>query len=113
MPARTSAESRKNIAYLSDRSITDLQKLQRGAARFPNPEETIRPLFEFADLLKEDLESGSDEAVAHLFLDLFQTFELEADRASRFRYGHAAGHVLVHQHFEARAKLFVEIGPSK
>ena len=57
MPARTSAESRKNIAYLSDRSITDLQKLQRGAARFPNPEETIRPLFEFADLLKEDLET--------------------------------------------------------
>jgi len=29
--------------------------LKRGAERFPNPEETIRPLFEFAASLKEDL----------------------------------------------------------
>ncbi len=55
MPDRMTEEFQKNVAYLRDRNISDLEKLQRGAARFPNPEETIRPLFEFADLLKEDL----------------------------------------------------------
>jgi hypothetical protein len=57
MPNRMTDDLRKNLAYLGDTSISDLQKLQRGAKRFPNPEETIRPLFEFAELLKEDLQT--------------------------------------------------------
>ena len=57
MPDRMNDEQRKNLAYLGDASISDLQKLQRGAKRFPNPDETIRPLFEFAELLKEDLQT--------------------------------------------------------
>ena len=43
MPNRVTDDLRKNLAYLGDMSISDLQKLQRGAKRFPNPEETIRP----------------------------------------------------------------------
>jgi hypothetical protein len=52
-----SDESRKNIEYLRNPSVSDYDKLHRGAKRFPNPEETIRPLFEFAELLKEDLQT--------------------------------------------------------
>jgi hypothetical protein len=52
-----SEESRKNIEYLRNPNIGDYDKLLRGAKRFPNPEETIRPLFEFAELLKEDLQT--------------------------------------------------------
>ena len=55
MPERENEEFRKNLAYLRDAKISDLAKLKRGAERFPNPEETIRPLFEFAASLKEDL----------------------------------------------------------
>ena len=54
MPERMTDEFRKNLAYLRDTKISDLAKLKRGAERFPNPEETIRPLFEFAQSLKED-----------------------------------------------------------
>ena len=57
MPDRNTKEARKNVAYISDPSITDLAKLQRGATRFPNPDETIRPLFEFAEAIKEDYET--------------------------------------------------------
>ncbi len=52
-----SEESRKNIEYLRNPNISDYDKLHRGAKRFPNPAETIRPLFEFAELLKEDLQT--------------------------------------------------------
>jgi hypothetical protein len=54
VPQSASAEVRESIAYLLDADMSDLEKLYRAATRFPNPEETIRPLFEFADLLKED-----------------------------------------------------------
>jgi hypothetical protein len=57
MPDRNTEEARKNLAYISDPMITDLAKLQRGATRFPNPEETIRPIFEFAEMIKEDHET--------------------------------------------------------
>lgn len=57
MPNRKTDEFKKNLAYLSDPSITDMQKLHKGATRFPNPEETIRPLFEFAASLKEDVQT--------------------------------------------------------
>ncbi len=57
MPDRNTEDFRKQLAYLRDTSISDLAKLKRGAERFPNPEETIRPLFEFAASLKEDLQT--------------------------------------------------------
>jgi hypothetical protein len=57
MPDRNTEEFRKQLAYQGDASIPDLTKLKRGAERFPNPEETIRPLFEFAASLKEDLQT--------------------------------------------------------
>ena len=57
MPNRQTEELRKNLAYLGNPSISDYQKLHRGATRFPNPDETIRPLFEFAAQLKEDLQT--------------------------------------------------------
>ncbi len=50
-------EFKKQLAYQGDASIPDLVKLKRGAERFPNPEETIRPIFEFAAALKEDLQT--------------------------------------------------------
>lgn len=56
-PQTLSEEMRKNIAFLSDPDISDLEKLQQGEMRFPNPDETIRPLFEFADSLEEDLQT--------------------------------------------------------
>jgi hypothetical protein len=34
--------------------MSDLEKLHTAATKFPNPDETIRPLFEFAEQLKED-----------------------------------------------------------
>ncbi len=54
MPERMTDEFRKQLAYQRDTKISDLAKLKRGAERFPNPAETIRPLFEFAQSLKED-----------------------------------------------------------
>jgi hypothetical protein len=49
-----SPQIRESIDYLRDTGMTDLEKLQKAVMRYPNPEETIRPLFEFADLIKED-----------------------------------------------------------
>ena len=49
-----SAELRESIAYLCDANMSDLEKLHTAATKFPNPDETIRPLFEFAEQLKED-----------------------------------------------------------
>ena len=57
MPDRMTDEFKKNLAQLRDTNVSDLAKLKRGAERFPNPEETIRPLFEFAASLKEDLQT--------------------------------------------------------
>jgi len=57
MAERNTEEFRKNIAYLSNTKVSDLAKLKRGAERFPDPAETIRPLFEFAASLKEDLQT--------------------------------------------------------
>jgi hypothetical protein len=57
MPDRMTDEFKKQLAHQGDPTIPDLTKLKRGAERFPNPEETIRPLFEFAASLKEDLQT--------------------------------------------------------
>jgi hypothetical protein len=54
VPQSVSPEIRESIDYLRDANMSDLEKLHKAATRYPNPEETIRPLFEFADLLKED-----------------------------------------------------------
>lgn len=66
MPDRNTEEARKNIAYLSDPTISDMAKLHRGASRFPDPEETIRPLFEFAASIKEDHQT---KEMARLFAE--------------------------------------------
>ena len=66
MPDRMTDEFRKDLEYLRDTTISDLAKLKRGAERFPNPEETIRPLFEFAASLKEDLQT---KEMAQLFAE--------------------------------------------
>ena len=54
VPRTVDPKIRADIDYLHDTNIPDLEKLQKGVSRNPNPEETIRPLFEFAELLKED-----------------------------------------------------------
>jgi len=54
VPRSVDPKIRENIDYLHDSKISDLEKLQKGVMRNPNPDETIRPLFEFAELLKED-----------------------------------------------------------
>ena len=54
VPQNVSPQIRESIEYLRDTGISDLTKLQKAVMRYPNPEETIRPLFEFADLIKED-----------------------------------------------------------
>jgi len=54
VPQNASPQIRESIDYLCDTGMSDLAKLQKGVMRYPNPEETIRPLFEFADLIKED-----------------------------------------------------------
>jgi hypothetical protein len=57
MPDRMTEDFKKQLAHQGDPKISDLAKLKRGAERFPNPEETIRPLFEFGASLKEDLQT--------------------------------------------------------
>jgi hypothetical protein len=54
VPQNVSPQIRESIDYLCDTGMSDLAKLQKAVMRYPNPEETIRPLFEFADLIKED-----------------------------------------------------------
>jgi len=54
VPQSVSPLIRESIDYLCDTGLSDLAKLQKSVMRYPNPEETIRPLFEFADLIKED-----------------------------------------------------------
>jgi hypothetical protein len=55
MPDRMNDEFKKNLAYQRDPKVSDLTKLKKGAERFPNPEETIQPIFDFAKMLKDDL----------------------------------------------------------
>lgn len=77
MPDRNTEEFRKNLAYISDPKTTDMQKLHRGVTRFPNPEETIRPLFEFAASLKEDVQT---KEIVRLFAE---------DELSTLKWQHA------------------------
>jgi len=55
--ATVTDDSRKFAECASDSNLSDNEKLLRFAARVPNADEAIRPIFEFADLIKEDLET--------------------------------------------------------
>lgn len=59
--ATATEEGRKFTAYLGDRSIPDNQKLLQFVERVGKPEEAIRPICEFAELIKEDV--GTKEAL--------------------------------------------------
>jgi rubrerythrin len=53
--ASTTEDGRKFTAYLGNPSISDNEKLLSFTKRVGKPEDAIKPICEFADLLKEDL----------------------------------------------------------
>src|SRR5258707_13917218 len=53
--ATTTEDGRKYTAYLGDPSIPDNEKLLSFTKRVGKPEDAIKPICEFAELLKEDL----------------------------------------------------------
>lgn len=53
--AMTTEDGRKFTAYLGDPSIPDNEKLLQFTKRVGKPEEAIKPICEFANLLKEDV----------------------------------------------------------
>ena len=53
--ATTTEDGRKYTAYLGDGSIPDNEKLLSFTRRVGKPEDAIKPIREFAALLKEDL----------------------------------------------------------
>jgi rubrerythrin len=55
--AEVSEESRKITECASDPNMADTAKLLQLNAVLSNPDELIRPIFEFADQIKEDLET--------------------------------------------------------
>lgn len=55
--ATTSDEGRKFTAYLGDRRIPDTEKLLKFVQEVGKPEDAIKPICEFAALLKEDVET--------------------------------------------------------
>jgi hypothetical protein len=71
--AMTTEEGRKFTAYLGNPSIPDNEKLLSFTKRVGKPEDAIRPICEFADLIKEDL--STKEA-----LRLFAEDELSSTR---------------------------------
>ncbi|HZC45373.1 MAG TPA: hypothetical protein VE243_02795, partial [Candidatus Acidoferrum sp.] len=52
--AMTSEDGRKYTAYLGDASIPDTEKLFSFTKRVGKPEDAIKPICDFANLLKED-----------------------------------------------------------
>jgi hypothetical protein len=59
--ATVTEEGRKFTAYLGDRRVPDTEKLLKFVDRVGKPEDAIRPICEFAALLKEDM--GTKEAL--------------------------------------------------
>jgi hypothetical protein len=55
--AKVSAESRKIRECASDPNMSDNAKLLQFNAAISNPDELIRPIFEFANQITEDLET--------------------------------------------------------
>jgi hypothetical protein len=59
--AMTTEEGRKFCAYLGDRKIPDTEKLVSFTKRVGKPEDAIKPICEFAAMIKDDL--GTKEAL--------------------------------------------------
>lgn len=59
--ASVTEEGRKFTAYLGDRRVPDTEKLLKFVDRVGKPEDAIKPICEFAALLKEDM--GTKEAL--------------------------------------------------
>jgi hypothetical protein len=55
--ATLSEESRKFAEAISDQSLSDNEKLLRFNALVPDPEAAVKPIREFADMVKDDLET--------------------------------------------------------
>jgi hypothetical protein len=51
------AEMDKFINMQSDPNVTDLDKLGRIASSFSNAEEVVKPIYDFVELIKEDLDA--------------------------------------------------------
>jgi hypothetical protein len=47
----------KFVAMQSDPNVSDLDKLRRIVASFGNPDEVVKPIHDFVDLIKEDLDA--------------------------------------------------------
>jgi hypothetical protein len=69
--AAMSDEARKYAEYISNPNISDGEKLLRATASTGDPKEAIRPICEFADLIKEDQETKE-------MLNLFAQDELSS-----------------------------------
>jgi hypothetical protein len=55
--AASDPEIDKYVSMQSDPNITDLDKLRRVASSFSNAEDVVKPIYEFVDLIKEDLDA--------------------------------------------------------
>jgi hypothetical protein len=55
--ATTTEEGRKFLAYLADPAVPDNEKLLRITSNIGKPEDAIRPICEFADLIREDVQT--------------------------------------------------------
>jgi len=55
--AGTTEEGRKFCAYLSDPNIPDTEKLLKITGTIGKPQDAIKPICEFADLIKEDIQT--------------------------------------------------------
>ena len=55
--AATDPEIEKFVAMQSDSSITDLEKLRRIVSTFGNPDEVVKPIHDFVELIKQDLDA--------------------------------------------------------
>jgi hypothetical protein len=55
--ATLSEDSRKFAETVSDQSLTDNEKLLRFNKLVPDPEAAVKPICEFAEMIKDDLET--------------------------------------------------------
>jgi hypothetical protein len=55
--ATTTDEGRKFSDFLANPDVPDIEKLQRFGSRVGDPKEAVKPIHEFAALIKEDIET--------------------------------------------------------
>jgi hypothetical protein len=55
--ATTTDEGRKFSDFLANPNVSDIEKLQRFVSRVGDPKEAVKPIHEFAALIKEDVET--------------------------------------------------------